>query len=87
MAKLNGSVEDTINNYAMAIERKVDFLIKNVDSVFLKKALQVIFLALSITSVMAGIVLFFSRFFPLDATLIVLGGLCLYVILLFKMMK
>ncbi|MBW2980081.1 hypothetical protein KY360_01515 [Candidatus Woesearchaeota archaeon] len=87
MVKLSGAVEHFVNGYAKAIERKVDLLVERVDNIFLRKALQVIFLAFSITSVMVGVILFFSRFFPLDVILIVSGGLCLYLTLLFKMMR
>ncbi len=80
-------IEGFVNNSIKAIERKIDGVFERAKKSVIKRVFHISLLGLSILCVLAGVIMFLSRFFPTDLVLIVVGALFLYAYLIINSMQ
>ena len=88
--KFMGAFEQTesrIKRTMDLIENKIELVIKRIKKKLLRVVFELTLFAIGIVFLLAGLVKFFTRFFPLDAVLIVTAAACLYMVLMLHMAK
>ncbi|MFH1510544.1 MAG: hypothetical protein ABIF10_02545 [Candidatus Woesearchaeota archaeon] len=85
--ELIGRIEKLFSQITRNIEGFIDYEVQRLRKKLMKIALQGTILAAGIIFILAGAALFFSRFFSLDAVLIVGGLILLYIALLLNIWR
>ncbi len=79
-----GKVSEKITNIFKNIDSIIEYKIRKFKRVMAKMLIEFTFLALAFIFILAGITLFFSRFFSLDFVLVVMGIILLLIALIIK---
>jgi hypothetical protein len=87
LASAASRIGDKLIDIIGTIENIINYNIVKARKTLLKIAIQFILFAVSLVFLLSGVVLFFSRFFPMDLVLVLGGALILYAALLFNVIK
>ena len=79
-AEKSKAIADSIQG----LEKRIDYNIKMLKKRLFAGAFEFLFFLVGVVFLVAGAVLFFSRYYPIDAVLAAAGILCLYVAIVFR---
>ena len=79
--------ESHITRISQMVESRIHLMLKRIRRKILRMMIEAVFLGLGIVLVIAGIVMFFIRFFPPDVVLVLAGIACLYIVMMLHWLK
>ena len=82
-----GGFMSIFNKTLMDVEKTIEYKIDKLRRKFFRTIITLFFILLSLSFLITGIVLFFTRFFPKDLVFVGAGVILLYIALMFKLVK